>query len=115
MFTNFSHPVLQRLFTPSLSASLDDTTHYKQTLTYGITFLVLPFALTALYSPLAWCFQRLWVSRRNPAVKTTKDWRPSVFSSTYLVFLTLLTLFFIVLVAVMSHWSQLPDTFSERK
>ncbi|KAK3997218.1 hypothetical protein QBC44DRAFT_377111 [Cladorrhinum sp. PSN332] len=110
MFTNFSHPVLDHLFIPPHSAPLNSTAHYRQTLTYGITFPVLPFGLIALYSLTRCAFKY----RNSKATsKGSNLWRPSVFSPTYLVFLNLLTLCLIILVAVLAYWSQVPDTNSE--
>lgn len=111
MFTNFSGPLLNELFTPPYGTWLYGPFFYEYPAEVVlITFLLVPF-LTILLSGLYKLLARLKSSKKPQK----RDWQPRTFSSTYLAFISCITVCLIALVVFLQWRSQQPDPLAERK
>jgi hypothetical protein len=141
MFTNFSSPLLEDLFTPPYGTWLYGPFFYEPIVVVLLSALLLaPLPATLLFAGGCWLFKRLkhlysiiiiiyssftsvsslpamidLLYRIKTARRPRRDWQPWPWSRMYILFLNTTTACFIVLVRCLLRQSQLPDPLVERK
>ncbi|KAK0624116.1 hypothetical protein B0T14DRAFT_583313 [Immersiella caudata] len=117
MFTSFSNPVLEELFTPPYS---DPNVHNHpfefddRSGKYTALLLLVPLALAiVLYLGTVTTRRILPLLPKRSHLQPRTSWRPSVFSPGFLLFLTSIPLFLISLIILLERVSGEPDDFAE--
>lgn len=112
VFTDFSDPLLEELFTPPYGTWLYGPFFYEPLVEIVMIILLLGPFLSPLLFVFSKLLKRLGVLRKKPQ-KT--DWRPWTFSHTYLAFIGGTTVCLAALVAFLQWRSQQSDPLFERK